>query len=149
MDLACVSHSYEIMHSCWSPVPKCRPSFQHLIDQLEGLWTSLSPEPHKEPLLYVNLEGEERVEQGAGALGPEEPPWEVPWQCGGLEDDEKDWLMVSSGAALAIGGDYRYIIGPCSNMEEEMGEDGRRAGESMDRLQREIRDEEDDVVINV
>ncbi|XP_067099870.1 tyrosine-protein kinase receptor TYRO3 [Osmerus mordax] len=146
----CRADIYEIMHSCWSPVPKCRPSFQHLLDQLERLWASLSPGPLKEPLLYVNLEGEERMEQGAGAQDPEEPPpWGVPWQCVGMEEDEKDWLMVSSGAALAIGGDYRYIIGPCSTMEEEMEEDGRRAGESMDRLQREMKDEEDDAVINV
>lgn len=131
-------------------MPKCRPSFQHLLDQLEGLWASLSPGPLKEPLLYVNLEGEERMEQGAGAHDPEEPPpWGVPWQCVGMEEDEKDWLMVSSGAALAIGGDYRYIIGPCTTMEDELEEDGRRAGESMDRLQREMRDEEDDAVINV
>uniref|UniRef100_A0A673B4H1 Tyrosine-protein kinase receptor TYRO3 n=1 Tax=Sphaeramia orbicularis TaxID=375764 RepID=A0A673B4H1_9TELE len=97
----CREDIYELMHSCWSPVPKCRPSFQHLVDQLEALWLSLSPAPpHKEPLLYVNLEGEEPASH----------------------DEEKDWLMVGSGAALAIGGDYRYIIGPCG--EEEEGEGG-------------------------
>ena len=151
--------SYEIMHSCWSPVPKCRPSFEQLVSQLEALWASLSPAPLlKEALLYVNVEGEER-ERGeggavAGAPGPEEPTWGVPWQCGGsLEDGEKDWLMVSSGAAFAIGGDYRYILGPRSTLEEEedatteVSGGGRR--ESMDTLQEELRDEEEDAVINV
>uniref|UniRef100_A0AAR2J6P4 Tyrosine-protein kinase receptor TYRO3 n=1 Tax=Pygocentrus nattereri TaxID=42514 RepID=A0AAR2J6P4_PYGNA len=98
----CPDDIYEIMHSCWSPVPKCRPSFQHLIAQLEGLWAGLSPAPTKEPLLYVNLEGEElEPDSGLGA------------------GDEKDWLMVSSGAALAIGGDYRYIIGPRGAIDGE------------------------------
>lgn len=165
LTLACffffgVSGSYEIMHSCWSPVPKCRPSFQNLVSQLEALWLSLSPAPPpKEPLLYVNLEGDEgepgrRGAPGVGAPGQEEataagaPSWSVPWQRR-AEDEEKDWLMVGSGAALAIGGDYRYIIGPCGAEEEgEVGGAGRR-GESMDTLQEEVRDEEDDVVINV
>uniref|UniRef100_A0AAR2LYB0 Tyrosine-protein kinase receptor TYRO3 n=1 Tax=Pygocentrus nattereri TaxID=42514 RepID=A0AAR2LYB0_PYGNA len=105
----CPDDIYEIMHSCWSPVPKCRPSFQHLIAQLEGLWAGLSPAPTKEPLLYVNLEGEElEPDSGLGA------------------GDEKDWLMVSSGAALAIGGDYRYIIGPRGAIDGEsrQSEDG-------------------------
>lgn len=137
------------MHSCWSPVPRCRPSFQHLVSQLEAL----SPVPPlKERLLYVNLEGEEGEPARGGALwvpGPEEAPaarapsWSVPWQHG-VEDEEKDWLMVGSGAALAIGGDYRYIIGPCGAPEEEEEEQGG-AG----RLQEEVREEEDDVVINV
>uniref|UniRef100_A0A3Q1GMV3 Tyrosine-protein kinase receptor TYRO3 n=1 Tax=Acanthochromis polyacanthus TaxID=80966 RepID=A0A3Q1GMV3_9TELE len=107
----CRDDIYEIMHSCWSPVPKCRPSFQHLVDQLEALWLSLSPAPpSKEPLLYVNLEGEEG-------------DWSVPWQRR-PEDEETDWLMVGSGAALAIGGDYRYIISPAGPSEEgEEGED--------------------------
>ena len=150
-----VSVSYEIMHSCWSPVPKCRPSFQHLVVQLEALWLSLSPAPPlKEPLHYVNLEGDEGG--AAGAPGPEEamatggPGWSVPWQRR-AEDEEKDWLMVGSGAALAIGGDYRYIIGPCGGPEEgeEEGGAGRR-GEDMDTLQDEVRDDDDDdVVINV
>lgn len=157
--------SYELMHSCWSPVPKCRPSFQHLVGQLEALRLSLSPAPpQKEPLLYVNLEGDEGEPgrggaAGIGAPGPEEeatpaagaPSWSVPWQRG-AEDEERDWLMVGSGAALAIGGDYRYIIGPCGSPEEEEevgGGGGRRRGESMDTLQEEVRDEEDDVVINV
>ncbi|XP_071354695.1 tyrosine-protein kinase receptor TYRO3 isoform X2 [Trachinotus anak] len=147
----CREDIYEIMHSCWSPVPKCRPSFQHLVEQLEALSLSLSPAPpQKEPLLYVNLEGEERE----WASRPEEAAaassWSVPWQ-GRAEDEEKDWLMVGSGAALAIGGDYRYIIGPCGAPEEEGEEEGggRRRRESMDTLQEEVRDEEDDAVINV
>uniref|UniRef100_A0A674BCY4 Tyrosine-protein kinase receptor TYRO3 n=1 Tax=Salmo trutta TaxID=8032 RepID=A0A674BCY4_SALTR len=144
----CQDDIYEIMHSCWSPVPKCRPSFQHLIDQLEGLWASLSSGPSfmKEALLYVNLESDEGE---PGALGPgEDPLWSaMPWQCVGMEEDEKDWLMVSSGAALAIGGDYRYIIGPNCNCTEE---EGGRQGTSMDTLQQEVRDEEyEDTIINV
>uniref|UniRef100_A0A672I809 Tyrosine-protein kinase receptor TYRO3 n=1 Tax=Salarias fasciatus TaxID=181472 RepID=A0A672I809_SALFA len=152
----CRDDIYEIMHSCWSPVPKCRPSFQLLVSQLEALWLSVSPAPPtKEPLLYVNLEGEEGdPSMGAGGVAgaraplPEEEQqdeeaaassWSVPWQrC--VEDEEKDWLIMASGAALAIGGDYRYIIGPCGAPEEDgEGEEGRR-GELM-------RDEED--VINV
>uniref|UniRef100_A0A8B9KSF8 Tyrosine-protein kinase receptor TYRO3 n=1 Tax=Astyanax mexicanus TaxID=7994 RepID=A0A8B9KSF8_ASTMX len=128
----CPDDIYEIMHSCWSPVPKCRPSFQHLIAQLESLWAGLSPAPAKEPLLYVNLEGEEGepdsgLGAGAGSVTTEERSWGVPWQCVGMEEDEKDWLMVSSGAALAIGGDYRYIIGPCGAIDGESrrSEDGR------------------------
>ncbi|XP_078031470.1 tyrosine-protein kinase receptor TYRO3 isoform X1 [Epinephelus lanceolatus] len=162
----CRDDIYEIMHSCWSPVPKCRPSFQHLVIQLEALWLSLSPTPPlKEPLLYVNLEGDDGEPGGGGAVGvrapgPEEATattaagptsWSVPWQRK-AEDEEKDWLMVGSGAALAIGGDYRYIIGPCGAPEEEEEEGvggGGRRGESMDTLQEEVRDEEDDVVINV
>lgn len=149
--------SYEVMHSCWSPVPKCRPSFQHLVSQLEALSLSLSPAPLlKEHLLYVNLEGDEGQPARGGGLWaprPEEataagaPSWSVPWQHR-AEDEEKDWLMVGSGAALAIGGDYRYIIGPCGASEEEEGRAGRR-GESMDPLQEEVGEEEDDVVINV
>lgn len=144
----CQDDIYEIMHSCWSPVPKCRPSFQHLIDQLEGLWASLSSGPNfmKEALLYVNLESDEGE---PGSLGPgEDPLWSaMPWQCVGMEEDEKDWLMVSSGAALAIGGDYRYIIGPNCNCTEE---EGGRQGTSMDTLQQEVRDEEyEDTIINV
>lgn len=136
------------MHSCWSPVPKCRPSFQHLIDQLELLCAKLNPAPVKEPLLYVNLEGEDE-EQASGPVADvrthnsEEPSWGVPWQCAGIEKDEKDWLMVSSGAALAIGGDFRYIIGPhgSSIVEENRHSD--------DGLSEYIRDEEEDVIINV
>ncbi|XP_053191926.1 tyrosine-protein kinase receptor TYRO3 [Scomber japonicus] len=100
----CREDIYELMHSCWSPVPKCRPSFQHLVVQLEALWLSLSPAPPlKEPLLYVNLEGEEGGPGRGGAAGV---GWAVPWQRR-AEDEETDWLMVGSGAALAIGGDYR------------------------------------------
>ncbi|CAB1331185.1 unnamed protein product, partial [Coregonus sp. 'balchen'] len=126
--------------------PDCRDDiFQHLIDQLERLWASLSPGPSciKEALLYVNLEND-KVEQGAGALGTGSA---MPWQCVGMEEDEKDWLMVSSGVALAIGGDYRYIIGPTCNSNEE--EDGGRQVDSMDTLQQEVRDEKyEDTFIN-
>uniref|UniRef100_A0A8B9RFL0 Tyrosine-protein kinase receptor TYRO3 n=1 Tax=Astyanax mexicanus TaxID=7994 RepID=A0A8B9RFL0_ASTMX len=140
----CPDDIYEIMHSCWSPVPKCRPSFQHLIAQLESLWAGLSPAPAKEPLLYVNLEGEEGepdsgLGAGAGSVTTEERSWGVPWQCVGMEEDEKDWLMVSSGAALAIGGDYRYIIGPCGAIDGE----SRR---SEDGLSEDAKDEEEDII---
>uniref|UniRef100_A0A673J8B6 Tyrosine-protein kinase receptor TYRO3 n=1 Tax=Sinocyclocheilus rhinocerous TaxID=307959 RepID=A0A673J8B6_9TELE len=144
----CPADIYEIMHSCWSPVPKCRPSFQHLIDQLELLWAKLNPAPVKEPLLYVNLE-EEDGEQASGLVAEtgthnsEELSWGVPWQCAGIEEDEKDWLMVSSGAALAIGGDYRYIINPHGS---SIDEENRH---SDDGLSEDIRDEEEDVIINV
>ncbi|KAL0968948.1 hypothetical protein UPYG_G00220340 [Umbra pygmaea] len=147
----CRDDIYEIMHSCWSPVPKCRPSFQHLINQLEGLWASLSPRSSgmKEALLYVNMESDVG-EHGAEALGQCQDRFRsaMPWQCVGIEEDEKDWLMVSSGAALAIGGDYRYIIGPSCNSAEE--DDAGRQGNFMDDLQQEFRDEEyEDTVINV
>uniref|UniRef100_A0A8B9KUT0 Tyrosine-protein kinase receptor TYRO3 n=1 Tax=Astyanax mexicanus TaxID=7994 RepID=A0A8B9KUT0_ASTMX len=109
----CPDDIYEIMHSCWSPVPKCRPSFQHLIAQLESLWAGLSPAPAKEPLLYVNLEGEEgEPDSGLGA---------------------------GAGAALAIGGDYRYIIGPCGAIDGE----SRR---SEDGLSEDAKDEEEDII---
>uniref|UniRef100_A0A669D7X0 Tyrosine-protein kinase receptor TYRO3 n=1 Tax=Oreochromis niloticus TaxID=8128 RepID=A0A669D7X0_ORENI len=125
----CRDDIYEIMHSCWSPVPKCRPSFQQLVSQLDTLWVSLSPaSPQKEPLLYVNLEGD-GGEHGGGARapGPEEAAaaasnWGVPWQRQ-VEHEEKDWL-IGSVAAFAIGGDYRYIIGPCGASEEEAGGGG-------------------------
>uniref|UniRef100_A0A8C9TS35 Tyrosine-protein kinase receptor TYRO3 n=1 Tax=Scleropages formosus TaxID=113540 RepID=A0A8C9TS35_SCLFO len=119
----CPADIYEIMHSCWSPVPKCRPSFQQLIDQLESAWAGLSPGPDQEPLLYVNLEGD-GDEKGAG---------------------QKDWLMVTSGATLAISGDYRYIIGPSSTAEEE----GNPAGISGENIQEDVKEEDDDVVIDV
>uniref|UniRef100_A0A671LCQ9 Tyrosine-protein kinase receptor TYRO3 n=1 Tax=Sinocyclocheilus anshuiensis TaxID=1608454 RepID=A0A671LCQ9_9TELE len=130
----CPADIYEIMHSCWSPVPKCRPSFQRLIDQLELLWAKLNPAPVKEPLLYVNLE-EEDGEQASGLVtetgthNSEELSWGVPWQC--------------AGAALAIGGDYRYIINPHgSGIDDENRH-------SDDGLSEDIRDEEEDVNINV
>ncbi|XP_076733898.1 tyrosine-protein kinase receptor TYRO3 isoform X2 [Maylandia zebra] len=145
----CRDDIYEIMHSCWSPVPKCRPSFQQLVGQLEALWVSLLPaSPQKEPLFYVNLEGDNGEHgEGARAQGPEEAAaasnWGVPWQRQ-VEHEEKDWL-IGSGAAFAIGGDYRYITGPCGVSEEEAG--GRWP---TDTLQEEARDEDDDdVVINV
>ncbi|XP_061087810.1 tyrosine-protein kinase receptor TYRO3 [Conger conger] len=143
----CRDDVYEIMHSCWSPVPKCRPCFQQLIDQLEGVWAGLSPDPGKEPLLYVNLEAD-GCEAGAGfgasSLGLEELGWSMPWQCPGMEEEEKDWLVVASGAALAIGGDYRYIIDPRSTPEEDGGQAGAVGG-----LGEDPREEEEDVVINV
>uniref|UniRef100_A0A3B5LGX8 Tyrosine-protein kinase receptor TYRO3 n=1 Tax=Xiphophorus couchianus TaxID=32473 RepID=A0A3B5LGX8_9TELE len=131
----CREDIYEIMHSCWSPVPKCRPSFPQLVAQLEALHLALSPvTPLKESLLYVNLEednSETDREEGAvgvlGILGPETAvegsSWSVPWQRR-AEDEEKDWLMVGSGAALAIRGDYRYIVGPCGAIAEEAEEVG-------------------------
>lgn len=135
------------MHSCWSPIPKCRPSFQKLVAQLEGLWTELSPAATKEPLLYVNLkdgDGEPDSVLGATAsmLGTHEPQCGVPWQCAGMEEDEKDWLVVSSDAALAIGGDYRYIIGPCGSADRE-------CRQSEDGLSEDIKEDEEDVIINV
>ncbi|MCI4382617.1 hypothetical protein PGIGA_G00016780 [Pangasianodon gigas] len=143
----CPDDIYEIMHSCWSPVPKCRPSFQQLVAQLEGLWTELSPAATKEPLLYVNLEdGDGEPDSGLGAtadtLGTYESQWGVPWQCADMEEDEKDWLVVSSGAALAIGGDYRYIIGPCGSTDRE-------SRQSEDGLSEDIKDDEEDIIINV
>ncbi|XP_064192914.1 tyrosine-protein kinase receptor TYRO3 [Anguilla rostrata] len=143
----CRDDIYEIMHSCWSPVPKCRPSFQQLIDQLEGVWAGLSPGPGKEPLLYVNLEAdgcEAGAGLGAGSLGLEELGWAVPWQCAGMEEDEKDWLVVASGAALAIGGDYRYIIDPRNTPEEDGGQ-----AVAVGELGEDPREEEEDMVINV
>lgn len=120
---------YELMHSCWSPVPKCRPSFQHLVAQLEALCQGPTP-PAKEALLYVNLEegGEGQEEEQEEAAGGS-----VSWQRR-AEDQEKDWLMVRSEVALAIGGDYRYI-GPPEAPEEEEGGGATEA--------------EDDLVINV
>lgn len=121
---------------------------------MEALWLSLSPAP-RETLHYVNLEGE-GAEPGGGAIrapGAEEvsgagaPSWSAPWQRSGAEQEEREWLMMGSGVALAIGGDYRYIINPCGGEEEEgEREEGHRPGRrSMDCVQ----DEEDDVVINV
>ncbi|KAM4541777.1 tyrosine-protein kinase receptor TYRO3 isoform 4-T4 [Odontesthes bonariensis] len=140
----CREDIYQIMHSCWSPVPKFRPSFRQLVSQLEALQLSLSPvPPAKEPLLYVNLEGDEGEPDGeggaagAGPLGPqavaEASSWSVPWQR--QAEEEEDWLMVAYGAARAMGGDYRYIIGPC--------------GEAAETLQEEMVEEEEDVVIHV
>ncbi|XP_060790373.1 tyrosine-protein kinase receptor TYRO3 isoform X2 [Neoarius graeffei] len=142
----CPDDIYEIMHSCWSPVPKCRPSFQQLVAQLDGLWTELSSAATKEPLLYVNLEdgGEEpdsRLGATADTLSTYDPQWGVPWQCADMEKDEKDWLVVSSGAALAIGGDYRYIIGPCGSTDRE-------SRQSEDGLSEDIKDD-DDFIINM
>lgn len=107
----CRADIYELMHSCWSPVPKCRPSFSSLVTQLQTLLRSLEsnpqppgPGPAPPPLLYVNL-------QGAGPDG-EEAESEDPWTHG------QDW--ISSGAALAIGGDYRLIM---TQTEEEERDD--------------------------
>ncbi|XP_028993858.1 tyrosine-protein kinase receptor TYRO3 isoform X2 [Betta splendens] len=149
----CRDDIYDIMHSCWSPVPKCRPSFQHLVSQLEALWLCLSPAPQlKEPLLYVNLEGEEQescreVLGGARAPGPEEQGmaaalcWSVPWRQRG-QDEEQDWLPLGSRAGMVSGGDYRYLISPCGGPEEE--EVG--GGMMRDTLQEELRDEDDDII---
>uniref|UniRef100_A0A8C7Z4Y2 Tyrosine-protein kinase receptor TYRO3 n=1 Tax=Oryzias sinensis TaxID=183150 RepID=A0A8C7Z4Y2_9TELE len=131
----CRDDIYEIMHSCWSPVPKCRPSFQQLVSQLEALHLNLSPrQPPKEPLLYVNLEGEESgADAGGGAWTPDAEgaadscSWRVPWQ---QQVEEADWLMPVSRAAF---GDYRYIFGPQGIPEEE-----ETAGE--------VQDEEDTVI---
>ncbi|XP_046712581.1 tyrosine-protein kinase receptor TYRO3 [Silurus meridionalis] len=143
----CPDDIYEIMHSCWSPVPKCRPSFQQLVAQLEGLWSGISPAATKEPLLYVNMEdGEGELNSGLGATANTpsayDPHLGVLWQCADMEQDEKDWLVVSSGAALAIGGDYRYIIGPCGLTDQE-------SRQSDDGLSGDIRDDDEDVIINV
>ncbi|XP_075941318.1 tyrosine-protein kinase receptor TYRO3 isoform X2 [Anarhichas minor] len=132
----CRDNIYDVMHSCWSPVPKCRPSFQHLVSQLATLCGPAPP--LREALLYVNLEerggayeeGGGGSEEGDGAS--EGPSWSIPWQLR-VEDEEKDWLMVGSEVTMAIGGDYRYIMGPC----EEGGEGPM------------VRDDDDDVVINV
>lgn len=147
------------MHSCWSPVPKCRPSFQQLVLQLEALAHGLSPTPPlREPLHYVNLEDETEVESGSRVLPSEEAmlgagtlSWSVPWQHG-TEDGAADWLMVGSGAAHAIGGDYRYIIGPCGVPGEEEQQSGRAElmrEESANTLQEDVKDEDDDVIIHV
>lgn len=135
------------MHSCWSPVPKCRPSFQQLVAQLENLWTELSPAATKETLLYVNLEdGDSEPDSGLGATadtqGTCEAQWGVPWQCADMEEDEKNWLVVPSGAALAIGGDYRYILGPCGSTDRE-------SRQSEDGISEDIKDDEEDAIINV
>lgn len=138
-----MAFSYDIMHSCWSPVPKCRPSFQQLVVQLEALWLGLSPPPRsKEPLLYVNLEGEEQeVDRYTGrAQGPQELlSWGVPWQQEEEEEEVRPWLTGESGAAQASGGDYRYIINPSG---EEEGGAGTQSVDTMD-------DDDDDVVIHV
>ncbi|KAM9466367.1 tyrosine-protein kinase receptor TYRO3 [Clarias gariepinus] len=143
----CPDDIYEIMHSCWSPVPKCRPSFQQLVAQLENLWTELSPAATKETLLYVNLEdGDSEPDSGLGATadtqGTCEAQWGVPWQCADMEEDEKNWLVVPSGAALAIGGDYRYILGPCGSTDRE-------SRQSEDGISEDIKDDEEDAIINV
>ncbi|XP_023684262.1 tyrosine-protein kinase receptor TYRO3 [Paramormyrops kingsleyae] len=142
----CRDDVYEIMHSCWSPVPKCRPSFRQLIDQLDAVLAELSPGPGKETLLYVNLEGEDseaEAAQRAAALTPDEAVWGVPWQCAGMEENEKDWLMVASGVGLGPGSDYRYVIDPRNTAEEGSSQAG--VGVS----QEEAKEEDDDTVIDV
>lgn len=93
----------------------------------------------------MNLKDDE-PDSGLGAtaemLGTYDPQWGVSWQCADMEKDEKDWLVVSSGAALAIGGDYRYIIGPCGSADRE-------SRQSEDGLSEDIKDDEEDVIINV
>ncbi|XP_049595825.1 tyrosine-protein kinase receptor TYRO3 isoform X3 [Syngnathus scovelli] len=128
----CRQDIYDVMHSCWSPVPKCRPTFQRLVVLLEELRLSFSPGvPCKESLHYVNVKGEGQEGRGAsGADGTQEGNGlSVPWKRD-AEDEEQDWLMVASEAALAIGGgaDYRYIVDPCGggqgpgvdNLEEDI-----------------------------
>lgn len=140
------------MHSCWSPVPKCRPSFQQLVVQLERLHLNLSPA--FPPSLYVNLEGDEELDRREGAGGPQElarsvepeaaaeaSSWSVPWQRQ-VEDGETDWLIGASRAALAMGGDYRYVVKHCGPLEEEVAGGGR-----LDQARDD--DDEDDAVINV
>ncbi|KAG7277781.1 hypothetical protein CRUP_023069, partial [Coryphaenoides rupestris] len=107
----CRDDIYEVMHGCWSPVPRCRPSFRRLLEQLEALagGPALPAATAGQDQLYVNLKGEE---PGAG------PP---------------DWLTTGS-AAMAIGGDYRYIMALCGEGEEEGGP---------------LRDDEDDSIIHV
>lgn len=117
---------YEIMHTCWSPVPKCRPSFQQLVEQLEMLRLTLDPSPPlKERLLYVNLEGDAAEDGGCGA-GMGSSDWSVPWQRPLEEGEEPDeqWLMGGSGPAVVVGGDYRYIMGPCGAPAEDEGTGG-------------------------
>uniref|UniRef100_A0AAV2JCS2 Serine-threonine/tyrosine-protein kinase catalytic domain-containing protein n=1 Tax=Knipowitschia caucasica TaxID=637954 RepID=A0AAV2JCS2_KNICA len=107
---------YEVMHSCWSPVPKCRPSFSDLVSQLQTLLSSLesSPQTPPAPLLYVNLpEGEGALQEGEGAgLLKEGAEFQQTWS------QSHDWMSVS-GAALAIGGDYRYIMSPCAEDDHD------------------------------
>ncbi|XP_037097775.1 tyrosine-protein kinase receptor TYRO3 isoform X2 [Syngnathus acus] len=134
----CRQDIYDVMHSCWSPVPKCRPTFQRLVVLLEELRLSFSPGvPCKESLHYVNVKGEGQEGRGAsGADGAREGDGlSVPWKRD-AEDEEQDWLMVASGAALAIGGsaDYRYIVDPC----------GGGQGPGVDNLE-----EDDDAVVHV
>lgn len=122
----CRADIYELMHSCWSPVPKCRPSFSTLVVQLQTLLRSLDSNPRPAPpLLYVNLR---EAEPEGAEEGPE--GLKAGFTCGGAESEHnwsqcQDWISLGSGAAFA--GDYRYVLTP--NDEE--------------------RDDEDDAVINV
>ncbi|XP_077477091.1 tyrosine-protein kinase receptor TYRO3 isoform X1 [Stigmatopora argus] len=108
----CRQDIYDVMHSCWSPVPKCRPSFHHLVVLLEELKLSFSPgPPHKESLHYVNLDGEQK---GDSRAIDNSAPW----------DQEQDWVTMPSVAALAIGGgDYRYMADLCKDAQGEHGVD--------------------------
>ncbi|MBN3326249.1 TYRO3 kinase, partial [Atractosteus spatula] len=124
----CLDDIYNIMYSCWSPNPKGRPTFQQLIEQLEGAGAGLPPGRGEEELLYVNLaEGGEQEGQAGAA----------PWQHG-----EEDWPLMPAGAAGATGGDYRYIIGPRNSAE-----DYSRVGPSGPPPQQE--EEEEDTVVDV
>uniref|UniRef100_A0A8D0DA29 Tyrosine-protein kinase receptor TYRO3 n=1 Tax=Sander lucioperca TaxID=283035 RepID=A0A8D0DA29_SANLU len=115
----CRDDIYELMHSCWSPSLNVVP----VSSTLSSSWRAGDGEP--------GGDGEAQAEEAGSASS-----WGVPWQRR-AEDEETDWLMVGSAAAHAIGGDYRYIIGP-------VGE-----GTGGDAVQDAVRDEEDDVVINV
>lgn len=105
----CRADIYELMHSCWSPVPRCRPSFSTLVSQLQTLRRSLEAPPP--PLLYVNLGAEP---EGAEPEGPG-------LSCKG-EESEHTWISVG-GAAQAIAGDYRYVMTPTDDEERDDEED--------------------------
>lgn len=111
----CGTDIYELMHSCWSPVPKCRPSFSELVSQLQSLWFSLDSALSHKPLLYMNLR-DEGAEPNEPGVRPDPP---VAW----LMQQHQDWISAGSGATQAIGGDYRYITGPCVEEEERPDRD--------------------------
>ncbi|KAK7880501.1 hypothetical protein WMY93_032865 [Mugilogobius chulae] len=113
----CRPDIYELMHSCWSPVPKCRPSFSDLVTQLQTLLLSLESNPQPAALLYVNLqeEGAGLREEGAG-LQQQGEESQLFWK-------QHDWMCLGSGAAQAIAGDYRYIMSPSVEENERDEED--------------------------
>ncbi|XP_061598928.1 LOW QUALITY PROTEIN: tyrosine-protein kinase receptor TYRO3 [Cololabis saira] len=128
----CRQDIYDTMHSCWSPVPKCRPSFEQLVVQLELLRCSLAPPtPPKEHSLYVNLDGEAGEDKG-GVSGGGPSSWSVPWQRGGEEQQEEQRLMGGPGAPRLPGGDYRYIMGPCGAPTQEDGDGAGGGGDEED-----------------
>ncbi|XP_061699267.1 tyrosine-protein kinase receptor TYRO3 isoform X1 [Syngnathoides biaculeatus] len=135
----CAQDVYDVMHSCWSPVPKCRPTFRRLAVLLEELRLSFSPAPpheQSESFRYVNLAGagEGREGNGAGDLRRAASPWVRETEA---EAGEGDWPRPASGAVAAIGGgDYRYV--------EELGGTRGGRGPGVDRL-----DDDDDAVVHV